>query len=309
MRIGILGTAHAADYASAISSLADCELAGLFCPDTKHGTALARALRARFFKSADKLLEAADCVVLSVREKRLKIVERAASAGVHILCEVPFAPDMDSAKRIVDTCQNYNVRLMPALPLRFSTVLSKAKDAICAGEVDDVVSVVSKCRVLQMEKPSSGVIFQEGAHVFDLLRWMLRSEFTEIYAQTPSSNNEAFAVVSFVMQSGVIASVDLCRFSPDVHLLSDRCLWMKFVGTGGVIEVNAFGQSATVCGKESARRIEWGDNTHRRMIESFSQCIERGVGFEVSADDGLAATEIAITASRAACEGVPVAVS
>ena len=309
MRIGILGGAHAADYASAISGLADCELVGIFSPDTKRTTAFARALRARFFKSAEKLLDAVDCIVLSLKEERLKIVERAASAGVHILCEVPFAPDMDSAKRIVDTCQNYNVRLMPALPFRFSTVLSKAKDAICAGEVNNVVSVVSRCRVLQMEKRSSGVILQEGAHVFDLLRWMLRSEFTEIYAQTPSSGDGAFAVVSFVMQSGIIASVDLCRFSPDVHLLSDRCLWMKFVGTGGVVEVDAFRQSVTVCGKERARRIEWGDNAHRRMIESFSQCMERGVDFEVSADDGLAATEIAITACRAACEGVPVTVS
>lgn len=309
MRIGILGTAHAVDYASSISGLADCELVGLFSPDTRRGSAFARALRARFFKSAQKLLEAADCVVLSVREKRLEFIERAAAAGVHILCELPLALDIREAKRIPNICQKKNVRLMPALPLRFSTVLRKAKEAISAGEIDNVLSVVIRCRIPESEPLSSGVILQEGAHIFDLMRWILQSEFAEIYAQAPSGGRGQFSIISARLKNGVIISTDLCGFPPDACLTFDRSLRIKFVGRGGTVEVNAFGQTVTVCGKEALRRIEWGDNIYRGMIESFVRSIERGDDFEVSVSDGLIATEVAVIASRAASKGAPVTVS
>jgi predicted dehydrogenase len=309
LRIGILGTAHAVDYASSISGLADCKLVGLFSPDTRRGTAFARAARARFFKSAEKLLEAADCVVLSVREKRLEFIERAAAAGVHILCEMPLAPDIREAKRIPNICQKKNVRLMPALHLRFSTVLRKAKEAISAGKVNNIVSVISRYRVPESEPLSSGVILQEGAHIFDLLRWILRSEFTEIYAQTPSNSRGQFSIISARLKNGVIISTDLCGFPPDACSISNRSLRIKFVGRGGTVEADAFGQTITVCGKEALRRIEWGDNTYRGMVESFVRSIERGDDFEVSANDGLIATEVAVIASRAASKGAPVTVS
>jgi predicted dehydrogenase len=294
---------------SSISGLADCELVGLFCPDTKRGRALARSLRARVFTRAEKLLEAADCIALSVREKRLEIIERAASAGVHILCEMPLAPDIREAKRIPNICQKNNVRLMPALPLRFSTVLRKAKEAISAGDAGNIVSVVSKLRVLQIEPFSPSIIVQEGAHIFDMLRWMLKSEFAEIYSQAPSGGRGQFSIISARLKNGVIISTDLCGFPPDACSTSDKSLRIKFVGTGGTVEADAFGQTVTVCRKEALRRIEWGDNIYRGMVESFVRSIERGDDFEVSVSDGLIATEVAVIASRAASKGAPVTVS
>lgn len=310
LKIGIVGTAHAADYVSSVRSIPGCQLIGFSSADASSSAlrTLARSSGARFFNNVQKMLDMVDCIVLTSGKNHLRLIELAASAGVHILCEMPLASDVEKAKRIIDACQKFNVRLMPALPLRFSTVLEKAKQAISAGEVGKIVSVVSKYHAVQTKSRSAGVVFQEGIDIFDALCWILQSEITEVYAQAPGDSGQ-FAVISLLTHSGVIASVRLWGLPPNNGFLSDRHLWIKFVGTGGTVEVDAFGQTVTVCGKEALRRIEWGDNVHRRMVESFVRSIERGNDFEVSVGDGLIATEVAVIASRAVSKGAPVTVS
>lgn len=62
-----------------------------------------------------------DAVVIAAENSRHRaLVERAAAAGVHVLCEKPLATTVEDAIAMRDACETAGVLLMVAYPVRFS---------------------------------------------------------------------------------------------------------------------------------------------------------------------------------------------
>ena len=57
-------------------------------------------------------------------------IKKAASAGKHILCEKSSTDSFDSAKKIIKSCKNNNVRILEALAFRFHPQHEKIKNLI-----------------------------------------------------------------------------------------------------------------------------------------------------------------------------------
>jgi glucose-fructose oxidoreductase len=62
---------------------------------------------------------------------------RAASAGLHVLCEKPMALDVTECRSIMDAAQQHEVALMIAYRLHFEEANLKASELIRAGAIGE----------------------------------------------------------------------------------------------------------------------------------------------------------------------------
>jgi predicted dehydrogenase len=62
-------------------------------------------------------------------------VERAARAGVHVLCEKPLAADVADAERMVEACSGSRVKLMTAYRLHFEAATLNALERVRRGDL------------------------------------------------------------------------------------------------------------------------------------------------------------------------------
>src|SRR3982751_4085957 len=94
MRIGIMSFAHlhAESYVNNLRAIPDVELVGFSDTDPERGRNFASQFHARWFPTHEALLaEQLDGVVVcSENANHRQLVERAAQAGAHILCEKPI---------------------------------------------------------------------------------------------------------------------------------------------------------------------------------------------------------------------------
>jgi len=63
-----------------------------------------------------------DCVDIVIRpDSHLPLVEAAARAGKHILCQKPFAPFLEEAERMVEAAERHRVRIRIRSSRKFTT--------------------------------------------------------------------------------------------------------------------------------------------------------------------------------------------
>ncbi len=111
MKIGILSFAHlhAESYIGNLRAIPGVEMIGIADEDLARGQHFADQFDTQLYPSYEALLaEKPDGVVIcSENSKHRPLVEMAAQAGVHILCEKPLATNLEDAQAILDICQKY----------------------------------------------------------------------------------------------------------------------------------------------------------------------------------------------------------
>jgi predicted dehydrogenase len=66
-----------------------------------------------------------------------EFTERAAQAGVHVLCEKPFAPTAADCQAMIDACEAQEVKLMVAYRLHFEEATLQALELVRSGKLGD----------------------------------------------------------------------------------------------------------------------------------------------------------------------------
>ena len=247
----------------------------------------------------------------------------AAAAGVHVLCEKPLATTAEDAQAMIHACDQAGVVLMTAFPMRFSAPLVEVKSALDAGAVGSLRAFnttnqgqnPSHHRAWFVDKAlaGGGAAMDHIVHLADILRWMLGSEVTEVYAQfnrilhADEVDVETGGLVMLTFANGIFASID-CSWSRPRLFPTWGGLTMEIVGDGGVILTDPFRQNLTIHGNP-ARHMAWaywGSDANQAMIDEFVAAVRSGRPPAVTGQDGLRATEIVLAAYRSAELGVPV---
>ena len=133
MRVAVLSFAHvhAATYVELLRDRDGIELitADPDAPpgDATRGRALAEGLGAptRTAGTRSSRCRPDAVVVASENARHRHLVERAAAAGAHVLCEKPLATTEDDARAMIDACARAGVGLMTAYPVRFSPAFDR----------------------------------------------------------------------------------------------------------------------------------------------------------------------------------------
>ena len=137
MKIGIMSFAHhhAESYIGNLRAIPGVELLGIADDDAERGQQFAAQFDVHLFPTYEALLaEKPDGVlVCSENNNHRALVEMAAQAGAHILCEKPLATTREDAQAMIDACREAGVILMTAFPMRFSALDAAAKGTAGCG--------------------------------------------------------------------------------------------------------------------------------------------------------------------------------
>ncbi|MFT5175068.1 MAG: 1,5-anhydro-D-fructose reductase (1,5-anhydro-D-mannitol-forming) [Gammaproteobacteria bacterium] len=114
-----------------------------------------------------------------------------AAAGRHMLCEKPFAMSSEHAVSMVHACEQAAVILRIAHQIRLDEALGFAREVVQSGRLGRLVSIsLERASGLAVRTPwredvaQSGVVFDVGVHLLDMIQWISGQHFVEVSALT-----------------------------------------------------------------------------------------------------------------------------
>lgn len=322
LRIGLISLAHmhGLSYCRAVQSLPDAHLVGIYDRDQERGQKYAQEFGVTSFETLEGLLDQVDAVMICAENAlHAQYTLAAARAGKHVLCEKPLATNLDDAWEMVRVCQEQEVILQTAFPIRFSTPVVRAKEMIESGRIGKVVAINGTNHgkmppgwFLDPDLAGGGAVFDHTVHVTDIMRWYLDSEVKEVYAEVDSALHEGIAIddvgmITMEFEDGTIATLDPSWSRPKTFPTWGD-VTLQVIGTLGTLHVDAFAQAGELFSDEvgHSQYYFWGDDADHAMVKDFVACIRQQKEPRASGLDGLRATEVALAAYEAARELRPI---
>ena len=165
-----------------------------------------------------------DAVVIATPDKfHAAAVKEVAAAGKAILCEKPLALTLSDAHDLLEVVSNASVSLQVGFMRRYDPAYSAAMKRIEAGEIGTPVLFKSLGRDKEGPPISSyhaninGMLFYTNTiHDFDLARWLMRDEVSEVHAYTTAAirpevaefNDVVASVVNLKFDHGAIGNIE-----------------------------------------------------------------------------------------------------
>lgn len=188
--VGTLGKRHAENLRWRIP---ESKLIAVADADGRRAAHVAAELDVpHYYGSLEGIFEHPDihAIVIAAPSKfHAKAIEEAAGQGKHIFCEKPLALSIEDADKTLAAVSKAGVQLQIGFMRRYDPAYAAAQQQIEAGEIGDPVIFKSVGRDQQPPPPAffqggvNGTIFSDVAiHDFDLARWMMKDEVTEIHS-------------------------------------------------------------------------------------------------------------------------------
>lgn len=317
LRVGIMSFAHlhAEGYIQNLRSMPDIEYVGFADHDTERLKQYGEQFKSPTYDSYKALLaDNLDAVIIcSENNKHRELVEMAAEAGVHILCEKPIATNEADGQAIIDACKTAGVKLMIALPMRFSATAQQLQQSLANG---DLGALYCANTTNQGENPDyhrawfsdkdlagGGAVMDHTVHVVDLLRWYMDAEPIEVYAEVDNLfyrdkvDVDTAGLLMITFDNGVFMSLDTSWSRPSFYPTWGN-VKMDLIAEGGVLKTDYFTQKLTVYEGKEQRPLWhfWGSDPNQGMIEEFFASIREEREPMITGEDGLAALKVVLAA-------------
>ena len=272
------------------------------------------------FASLEDMLEGQgkdiDCVVIATPDKfHAQAICTAAAAGKQILCEKPLALSLADAHNALEAVAKSGVRLQIGFMRRYDPAYSAAMKRIEAGEIGEPVVFKSIGRDKDVPPLSSyqsklnGMLFYNSAiHDFDLARWLVRDEVTEVHAYATVAIRPEIAefgdivagVVNLKYKRGAIGNVESY-----VQAIYGYDVRTEIAGSKGSILIGSLRQDCVTFLTSQGGTQTLADHFLTRFedayvaeIRDFVQSMLHDRAPRVSGADGLRALEIAVGAEK-----------
>ena len=264
-------------------------------------------------------------VICTPTNLHCQAIMAAAAAGKHIFCEKPVDLSIEKIARINAEVQKCGVQLMVGFNRRFDPNFLKVHQMVKSGKVGvpHILRITSRDPAPPPEdylRASGGMFLDMTIHDFDMARYLLDSEVTEVYARTSVLVDPIFekvgdcdtAITNLTFQSGALGAIDNSRKAvygydqrvevfgsegmvmvknntPDTHVSLDR------EGTHASLPLNFFMERYT--------------ESYLREMQAFVNSILENKPVPVNGNDGLMAVAIGLAAAKSAKENRPVKLS
>ncbi|MFK3677144.1 Gfo/Idh/MocA family protein [Microbacterium sp. NPDC090218] len=328
LRIAVLSFAHthALSYVHALKAMPGIELItadpdGATAPDdAPRGAALAAELGVAYVETYDEAFAwKPDAVVIAAENSRHRaLVERAAAAGVHVLCEKPLATTVEDAVAMRDACDRAGVILMVAYPVRFAPGVRDAIDELRSGRLGRILGVTGinngklpqdRAWFTDPELAGGGALVDHVVHCADILDELLDERAHSVRAVSNSILHaqrelsvETGGLVTIQYPSGVIATID-CSWSWPMSSATWGGLTLQIVAERGTITVSPFAKG--VAGHD-AHGETWspvGADLDALLLDEFVRALRAGRQPQPDAGVGIRTVEIAKAAQASAARG------
>ena len=127
-----------------------------------------------------------------------------ARAGKHMLCEKPFAMRAEQAREMADACKKAGVILRIAHQIRMDAAVTRAREIVQSGRLGKIVSLslertsaMPPRKTWRLDNSQSGVMYDVGVHLLDLVQWVSGQKFVEVSAFTNPDRRDGHADDSF----------------------------------------------------------------------------------------------------------------
>jgi predicted dehydrogenase len=231
--------------------------------------------------------------------------ERAARAGIHVLCEKPMAVTEADCEAMIRAADENGVKLMVGYRLHFDEANLKAVEVVQSGRIGEpklfnstfTMQVKDGDIRLNPRSEGGGVLYDIGIYCINAARYLFEDEPESVFAATTRGDDPRFASV----EESVTA---VLRF-PGSRLAS-------FVASFGAADVSSYRvagskgdlrmdpayeyageivQTVTVNGRTRERTFPKRDQFAPELV-SFSECVLTGTDPEPSGREGLADVRI-----------------
>ena len=322
MKIGIISVAHmhAYSYISALQRMDDVEIVGIADDEMERGKEAANHFNIDYFSNYEDLL-ATDVEAVIVTSENIKHVEHvsaAARAKKHVLCEKPLATTIEDGLKMIDICKEHNVILQTAFPVRFNSSIVRVKNMIDEGKLGRILAVKGTNPgknpggwFLDPSQSGGGAVIDHTVHVVDVMRWIMKSEVSEVYAEIDNlfANGpvDDCGILTMEFDNGVFATLD-CSWSRNETYPTWGDVTIEFIGTEGTIAVDAFKQKINVYSEAGLEWDFWGDDMDEGLVRDFIQSIRENREPSITGEDGLKAVQVALAAYESSENNAPVKV-
>lgn len=242
--------------------------------------------------------------------------ERAALAGVHVLCEKPMATSEEDCRAMIAACEKAQVRLMIAYRLHFAPAHLEAVALVRSGKLGDLRyfssifgSQVMPENIRTDPEDGGGPLRDLGVYCINAARYLFGDEPVEVRALTLSkSGDERFGEVEEMASALVTFPGErVAQFT--VSFGSTHAASLELVGAKGMLRLDpAYSYTEKlkwtlmIDGKEKKKEFPASDQFAPELIY-FSDCIRSEKRPEPDGNEGLADVRIIEAIFKSAASG------
>jgi predicted dehydrogenase len=312
LRVGIMSFAHvhADGYTKLLQTVPDLEFVGFSDTDFTRGEQAAKTHGLKHFSSHESMLEQKlDAVIVCCENVgRRKLVEMAAQAGTHVLCEKPIEATLEDALAMRQACSSAGVNFMTAFPMRFDPSIRLLRERIQNGDLGRIYAAngVNHSEIprrhrawfAQKALAGGGAVMDHTVHLTDLYRWLFETEVLEVHAVVgnPFFPNEidvdSAGLITLTLDNQVFAGIDCSWSRPETYPRWGH-LKLEVIGEKGSLEVDAFAQHLNVY-RDRLTWQNWGSDPNRVMLEEFIASIREARAPSLTWQDGFEALRVAL---------------
>jgi D-apiose dehydrogenase len=275
----------------------------------------ARAAAPRAYTSVEEMLQAEelDFVDIATRSTtHLELVSMAAERGLAIICQKPMAPDLDTARRMVDIAERHGVRVMVHDNWRWQSWYRAAGAFIARGDIGSPLAYGFRTRVSHgagdepypkqayFRQLQRFMIDEVLVHHIDTARFLF-GDIASVYAEgarrNPHIAGEDHVILTLRHVNSVLGWVEGHSFMKhdDTRSTLDEA---TFEGDAGSIRINSLGEIWS--GDERIWQDSGagyrGDSVYATQLH-FIESLESGHPFETAAHDYLRKTFAVVEAA------------
>jgi predicted dehydrogenase len=323
MRVGIIGAGFMGSTHAQAWAETPAELVGVVAETQEAAEGLAAQYGARSYPSLQAILPDVDVVdICTPTHLHHEMALEAAAAGRHIVCEKPLARNVEQGRAMLEACERAGVRLLVAHVVRFFPEYALAKSLVEAGRIGRPGVLRLARGSYRPKKPvgnwfldvdkSGGLLLDLMIHDYDYARW-IAGDVESVFARSIGTGQPG-APIDYGMAilrhtSGALTHVAGAWAYPPPTFRTR----LEIAGDGGLIE---FDSAATApielllrsTGDSGSPDVglpasPTRESPYTTQIKEFYATLDGGQPSRVTAEDGLAALQIAEAAAESARTG------
>lgn len=263
--------------------------------------------------------------ICSATDTHAQIIIEAAAAGKHIFCEKPVDHSLEKIDKALEAVAKAGVKLQIGFNRRFDPNFSQVRSVVQSGGIGQphVLKITSRDPgppPIEYIKVSGGIFLDMTIHDFDMARYLMGSEVTEVFAAgavlVDSAIGEAgdvdTAIITLKFANGAMGVIDNSRKA--VYGYDQR---VEVFGSAGAISAeNNTAYRTTLSNADGVHQpkpvyffLERYNDSYIIEMKDFIAAIENDQPVPVGSNDGRAPVVIGLAAWKSIREKRAVAIS
>ncbi len=264
-------------------------------------------------------------IICSSTDTHAQMIGEAAAAGKHIFCEKPIDFDLARIDRALEAVDKAGVRLQIGFNRRFDPNFKRVREMVADGKIGmpHILRITSRDPEpppIEYVEVSGGIFLDMTIHDFDMARYLIGSEVSEIYAaggvmvdpEIGKAGDIDTAVITLRFENGTIGTIDNSRRA--VYGYDQR---VEVFGSEGMIAVsNNSPDTAVYSNAEGVHSslplfffIERYTDSYVAEMKAFMECIQQDKVPPVTGIDGRVPVVMGYAAKKSYEENRPVKLS